>query len=121
MDHTRRMPAIKSLQALADPGAAACALRQDREPIEGARGVLFLHRVGNVRQPGVEQERLGLAKLVEDAMDETKEYARVHAHRTRSVEQHHEPQRLCLALPLDEIDRHAAMADIAVNGAAQIK
>src|SRR3954464_14520658 len=119
MDHSRRMPAIKSLQALADPGAAARALRQDRKPIEGARGVLFLHRIGNVRQPGVEQERLGFAKLVEDAVDEAQEYARVHAHRTRSVEQHDEPQWLCLALALDQRDRHTAMANIAVNGAAQ--
>jgi hypothetical protein len=44
-----------------------------------------------VSQPGVEQEGLGLAKLVEDAVDEAQEYARVHAHRTRSIEQHDKP------------------------------
>ena len=30
-------------------------------------------------------------------------------------------KRLFLALPLDEVDRHAAMADIAVNGPSQIE
>src|SRR5207302_9520117 len=121
MDHARCVPAVEGLQALADPGAAACALRHDRETIECARSVLFLHRVGNMRQPGVEQERLGLAKLVEYAMDEAQEYARVHAHRTRGIERHDEPKRLCLALAPDDVDRHAAMADIAVNGSTQIE
>src|SRR5207302_7007978 len=120
MDHARCVPAVEGLQALADPGAAACALRHDRETIECARSVLFLHRVGDVRQPRVEQERLGLAKLVEYAMDEAQEYARVHAHRTRGIEQHDEPERLCLALAPDEVDRHAAMADTAVNGSTQL-
>ena len=121
MDHARGVPAVEGLQALADPGAAAGALRHDREPVERARGVLLLHRVGDMGEPGVEQERLGLAKLVEHAVDEAQEHAGVHAHRAGGVEQHDEPQRLFLALPLDEVDRHAAMADIAVNGPAQIE
>ena len=72
-------------------------------------------------EPGVEQEGLSLAKLVEDAVDETQEHAGVHAHRAGSIEQHDQPQRLILAPPLDEVDRHAPMADIAVNGPAQIE
>ena len=52
---------------------------------------------------------------------ETQEHAGVHAHRTGGIEQDNEPQRLFLALPLDEVDRDAAMADIAVNGPAQIE
>ena len=68
----------------------------------------------------MEQKRLGLAKLVEHAVDEAEEHAGIHAHRAGGVEQDNEPQRLLFALPVDEADRHAAMADILVNGSAQI-
>ena len=54
-------------------------------------------------------------------MDEAQEHAGVHAHRAGGVEQHDQPQRLFLALALDEADRHAAMADIAVDGPSQIE
>ncbi len=54
-------------------------------------------------------------------MDETQEHAGVHAHRAGGIEQHHQAQRLLLALPLDEADRHAAVADIFVNGTAQVE
>ena len=69
----------------------------------------------------MEQKRLGLAKLVQHAMDEAQEHAGIHAHRARRVEQHHQPQRLLLALPPDEGDRYAAMADIAVDGPPEIE
>ena len=69
----------------------------------------------------MEQERLGLAKLIEHAVDEAQEHAGIHAHRAGGVEQHDETQRLFLALPFDQADRHAAMADIAVDGPAQIE
>src|SRR6185312_16466830 len=121
MDYPRGMPAVEGLQALADPGAAAGALRHDRKTVERARRVLLFHRVGDMREPCMEEKRLRLAKLIEDAMDEAQEYAGVHAHRTRRVEQHDEPQRLCLSLPPDEVDRDAAMADVAVNGPPEIE
>ena len=72
-------------------------------------------------EPGVKQERLGLAKFVEHAVDEAQEHAGIHAHRAGGVEQHDQPQRLFLALALDQADRHAAMADIAVDGSPQIE
>ena len=112
---------LKVLQALADLGAAAGALRHDRQPVERAAGILFLHRVGDISEPGVKQKRLGLAKLIEHAVDEAQEHAGVHAHRAGGIEQHHKPQRLLLALPPDQVDRHAAMADIAVDGPAQVE
>jgi hypothetical protein len=121
MDHARRVPAIEGLQTPADPGAAARALRHDREPIECARGILLLHRVGDVGKPGVEQEGLGLAKFVDHTVDEAQEHSRIHAHRAGGVEQHDEPQRPVLALSFDQRDRHAAMADVAVDGPSQIE
>ena len=69
----------------------------------------------------MKKKRLGLAKLVEHAVDKSQEYAGVHAHRAGGIEQHHQPQRLFLAPPLDETDRHAAMADIAVDGPSQVE
>ena len=80
MDHPRRMPAVERLQALADFCAAARALRQNREPVERAGRVLLLHRIGDVGEPSVEQERLGLAEFVEHAVDEAQEHAGIHAH-----------------------------------------
>ena len=121
MDHPRGVPAIEGLQAFADPGAAAGALRHDREPVERAAGIPFLHRIGDMGQPGVKQKRFGLAKFIQHAVDEAQEYAGIHAHRAGGVEQHDEAQRLFLALPFDEVDRHAAMADIAVDGAPEIQ
>ena len=121
MDHPRGMPAIKGLQALADPGAAARALRHDRQPVQRASRIPFLHRVGDVGKTGVKQERLGLAKFVEHAVDEAQEHRRVHAHRAGRIEQDDEPQRLVLASPQHPVDRHAAVADIAVNGSPQIQ
>ena len=38
MDHAGGVPAVEGLQALADPRAAAGALRQNRQPVERARG-----------------------------------------------------------------------------------
>lgn len=121
MDDARGMPAVERLQALADPCAAARALRHDREPVERAASVLLLHGVGDVSETGMKQERLGLAEFVEHAVDETQEYAGVHAHRARRIQQHDQPQWLVLALPLHQADRHPPMADVAVDGAAEIE
>src|SRR6267378_757225 len=81
MQYARGVPAVEGLQAFADFCAAAGALRHDRQPVERARGILLLHRVGYVGKPGVEQERFRLAKLIQHTMDETQEHAGVHAHR----------------------------------------
>ena len=87
---------LKVGEALADPGAAARPLRHHRQPVERALRVALLHGVGHMDQPRVEQERLGLAELVEHAVDEAQEDRRIHAHRARRVEQHHQPERLSL-------------------------
>ena len=121
MDDARRVPAVEGREALADPGAAAGALRHHRQPVERALRVALLHRVGDMGEPRVEQEGLGLAELVEHAVDEAQEDAGVHAHRAGGVEQDDEPERLFLALAPHQADRHAAMADVAVDGAAQIE
>ena len=121
MDDARCVPAVEGLQALADAGAAAGALRHHRQPVERAGRVALLHGVGDVGEPGVEQEGLGLAEFVEHAVDEAQEDAGVHAHRAGGVEQDDEPQRLFLALPPDQADRHAAMADVPVDGAAKVE
>src|SRR5712664_4598937 len=121
MQHARGVPSVEGLQAFADPCAAARALRHDRQTIERAARILFLHRVRDVSEPGVEQERLGLAKLIEHAVDEAQEHGGVHAHRAGGIEQHDQAQRLLLALPLDQADRHPAMADIAVDRPSQVE
>jgi len=75
MQHARGVPAVEGLQGFADLRAAAGALRHDRETIERARGILFLHRVGDVGEPCVKQERFGFAKFIEHAVDEAQEHA----------------------------------------------
>src|SRR6202167_37952 len=102
MNHACGMPAIESLQALADSGAATGALGHDREAIECAAGVPFFHGIRDVSQSRVEQECFGLAKFVEHTVDEAQKDAGIHAHRTGRVEQNHEPQGFLLALPFDE-------------------
>src|SRR5215475_10070745 len=74
-----------------------------------------------MRKARVEQERLGLAEFVEHAVDEAQEHGSVHAHRAGGVEQYHQPQRLVLALAFDQRNRHAAMADVAMDGTAEIE
>ncbi len=69
----------------------------------------------------MKQERFGFAKFIEHAVDEAQEHAGVHAHRAGGIEQHHQSQRLLLAPPLDEADRHAAMTDIAVDRSSQVE
>src|SRR5262245_56688860 len=46
MDHAGGVPAVEGLQALADPGAAAGALRHHGEAVERTGGVALLHGVG---------------------------------------------------------------------------
>ena len=121
MQHARGVPAVEGLQAFADFGAAAGALRHDRQTIERARGILFLHRIGHVSEPGVKQKRFGFTKFIQHAVDEAQEHPGVDAHRAGGIEQHNQTQRLFLALSLDKADRHAAMADIGVDGTAQVE
>ena len=74
-----------------------------------------------MREPGVEHEGLGLAERIDHAVQEAHEERGVEAHRAGRIEQHDEPQRLDLAPAPGEIDRRAAVADIAVDGAAQVE
>ena len=69
----------------------------------------------------MKQERLGLAKLIQHTVNEAQEHGGVHAHRAGGIEQHDQTQRLLLALPLDQADRHATMADIAVDRSSQVE
>src|SRR3981081_751747 len=69
--HARGVPAVKAGQGFADFGAAAGALRHDRETVERARGILFLHCVGNISEPRMKEKRLGFTKFIEHAMDES--------------------------------------------------
>ena len=121
IDHAPRVPAIEGGEALADAGAAADALRHQREPVDRARHVAVAQRRRDMREPRVEHEGLGLAEGIDHAVQEAHEERGVEAHRAGGVEQHDQPQRLDLAPPPDEIDRRAAMRDAAVDGAAQVE
>ena len=121
IDDAPRMPAIEGGEALADPGAAADALRHQRQLIDRARHVAVAQRRRDMREPGVEDESLGLAEAVDHAMQEADEERGVEAHRAGGVEQHDEPQRLDLAAAPGEIDQRAAMGDVAMDGAAQVE
>ena len=69
----------------------------------------------------MEYEGFRFAKCVDDAVQEAHEKCGVEAHRARGIEQHNEPQRLDLATAPREIERCAAVRDVAVNGATQIE
>ncbi len=114
------VPAIERGEALADARAAADTFRQQRQALQRAGDVPLAHGRRHVHQAGVEQERLGLAEMVEHTVDEADEHAGVEAHGARRVEQHHQPQRLSLLLAPHELDRHAAVADVAADGTAQV-
>src|SRR5580704_5714092 len=118
IDDAARVPAIEGGQTLADLRAAADALR--RQPLHRTRDVAVAQRRRDVREAGVEHERLGFAKRIDDAVQKADKERGVEAHRARRIEQDHEPQRFDLASAPGEIERHAAMGDIAMNGAAKI-
>ena len=65
--------------------------------------------------------RLRLAERIDDAVQEAHEERGVEVHRARCIEQHDQAERLDLAPPPGEIDRRAAVTDVAVDGAAQVK
>src|SRR5580700_4863291 len=120
IDDAPGVPAIEGGEAFADPGAAADALRHQRQLLDRARHVAVAQRRRDVGKASVEHERFGFAKRVDDTVQEADEERGVEAHRARRVEQHDKPQRLDLAPAPGEIERHAAMRHIAMNGAAQI-
>ena len=101
------------------PPPMPCAIK--REPVDRARHVAVAQRRRDVRKPRVEHEGLGLAERIDDAVQEAHEERGVEAHRARGIEQHDEPQRLDLAAAPGEIDRRAAMRDVAMDGAAQVE
>src|SRR5580693_8565466 len=120
-DDAPGMPAIEGGEAFADPRSAADALCHQRQLLDGARHVAIAQRRRHVSEAGVKDECFGFAERVDDAVQEADEERGVEAHRARCIEQHHEPQRFDLAAAPGEIERHAAMGDIAMNGAAQIE
>src|SRR5580698_8016931 len=121
IDDAPRMPAIEGGEAFADPRSAADALCHQRQLLDRGCHVAIAQRRRDVGEAGVEHERFGFAERVDDTVQEANEERGVEAHRARRIEQHHEPQRLYLAPPPGEIEGHAAMRDIAMNGAAQIE
>ena len=68
----------------------------------------------------MKQERFGLVEFVEHAVDEAYEQAGVEAHGAGGVEQHDQPQGPALPLAPHQLDRHAAMGNVAPDGAPQI-
>ena len=74
-----------------------------------------------MHQPGMEQEGLAFPEGVDHAMEEAHEEGGVEAHRSRGIQQHHQPQWLLLALPPGQIDRRAAMGHAAMDGAAEVQ
>src|ERR1700684_1138552 len=120
IDDAPRMPAIKGGEALADPRAAADALRHQRQLLDGTRHVTSAQRRRDVGEAGVKDEGFGFAERIDDAVQEADEERGVEAHRARRIEQHHKPQRFYLAPAPGEFERHAAVRDIAMNGAAQV-
>ncbi len=115
------MPAIEVGQALADPRAAADALRHQREPVDRPPDIPLPQRARDVHETSMEDERLGLAKGVDHRVDEAHEESGVGLHRARRVEQQHETQRTMLAPPPDEIDRRSAMADAPMDRAPDVE
>ena len=112
---------LKVAEALADPGAAADALRHQRHFIDGAGDVAVAQRTRHMREPRVEHEGFRLAEGVDHAMQEAHEERGVEAHRAGGVEQEDQPQRPDLAAAPGEVEQRAAVGDVAVDGAAQIE
>ena len=104
------VPAIEGREALADPGAAAHALRHERQAVERAGRILLRNAAETWASRVWKRKASASRKLVEHAMDEAGEDGGIHAHRARGVEQHDEAQRLLLALALQQAERHAAVA-----------
>src|SRR5262245_5196242 len=74
-----------------------------------------------MRKPGVEDERLRLAKRIDDAVQEANEERGVEAHRTGRIEQDNQAQRLDLAAAPSELHRRSTMRYAAVDGPAQVE
>ena len=73
MDDAPRVHAIERRQALADLCAAADAGRHQSEPVERAPRIALFERGGNMRKPGMKQERLGFTKHLSDGVQEAGE------------------------------------------------
>src|SRR5262245_43414937 len=74
-----------------------------------------------MREPGVEDESLRLAKRIDDAVQEADEERGVEAHRAGRIEQDDQAQRLDLATAPCEFHRRSTMRYVAVDGAAQVE
>src|SRR6202161_4098269 len=88
IDDAPRMPAIEGGEAFADPGAAADALRHQRQLLDGARHIAVTQRRRHMGEAGVKDERFGFAKRIDHAVQEADEKTGVEAHRARGIEQH---------------------------------
>src|SRR5262249_56025176 len=86
IDHTARVPAIESREALTDAGAPADALRHHRKLVHRTRDVAIAKRWRHVRKPGVEDECLRFTEGVHHAMQEADEERRIKVHRAHAVE-----------------------------------
>src|ERR1700734_2254578 len=121
IDDAPGMPAIEGGKTFTDPRAAANTLCHQRQALARARDVAIAQRRRHVGEAGVKDKGFGFAEGFHDAVQEAHEERSVEAHRARGIEQHHEPQRLYLAAAPGEIERHAAMRHVTVDGAAQIE
>ena len=78
-------------------------------------GAAIAQRRRDVRQPGVEYERLRLLECIDNAVQEAHEERGVEVHRSRGVKQHDQPQRLHLAATPNQIEQRATMRDVAAD------
>src|SRR5262252_3153056 len=125
IDDAPRVPAVEGREALADAGAAADALRHERELVHRARDIAVAQRGGDMREAGVEDEGLGLPKGIDHTVQEAHEERGVEAHGAGGVEQEHETQRLDLAAapllaPHQARAHHAREADRERMGARDV-
>ena len=82
---------VERLQRVADPGSARPVRRRRGGALDRALGVAGGQRARQARQPGGEDERLGVRAGAGGAGQELQVGAGVGLHRARDVAQHHQP------------------------------
>ena len=120
MDDALRVGAVELREAIANPRAAADALRHQRKPIERALRMALAQRRGHMRKPRMEEESFGFRKRLRHRVQEAREHRHVQLHGAGSVEQRNDPKRLPLPSPELEVNRLAAARDRASQRCPQV-
>src|SRR6185437_2463570 len=121
IEHACRMMAIEGGDALADARAARPTGRDQRHAVERAGEIALAQCRAHMDEPGVEDEGLGLAELVEHAAHEAQEEAAVEAHRAADIDKQHEAQWLFAPGAEGEAHRHAAIGHAAMDGGTEVE